>query len=332
MTVQLFHDSFKRDPTLTPQTPTLLVSSCLLGNPVRFDGGHKHDRFITGTLAEHFRLRPVCPELAAGLGTPREPIRLVHTPDDGVRVRATRDGSRDVTEPLQNAARSCATQLDGISGVVLKRGSPTCGMERVKIYTPAGTPYSTGAGVFAAKLHETAPFLPLEEEGRLNDPPLRENFLTRVYVYSRWQALQEEGLSAARLVDFHTRHKLLALAHDQHAYRQLGRLVASAGAHPIEPLAQRYFELLMQALQQQATRRQHTNVLQHILGYLRRRVASDDRQHLGLTIEDYRCGLVPLIVPVTLLKDYFRRCPDAYIARQYYLDPYPSALMLRNAI
>ena len=313
------------------------VSSCLLGEEVRFDGGHKRDRYVQNVLGEYFRLIPVCPEVAVGLGIPRQPIHLAErrqaNGEKAIRVVGVKDDSLDVTQELQDYADQTVGRLGGqISGYILKSKSPSCGMARVKVYSEKGMPGKSGPGAYAERLMERLPNLPVEEEGRLNDDVLRENFIQRVYVYHRWQKLVADGLTPASLVDFHTRHKLMVLAHDQPAYRRLGRLVASAGERPMEQLAQEYETELMQALKQKANRRGHANVLYHLMGYLKMPLDSDDRLEIVDTIEQYRRGKVPLVVPLTLLQHHFRRHPHPYVDQQYYLNPHPKDLMLRNTI
>ena len=307
------------------------ISSCLLGNEVRYDGRHKRDAYVVGTLSEYFDFVPVCPEEAIGLGTPREPIRLVQK-SDGVHVVGVKTVTRDVTEALRAYGEKMARQMTDISGYILKRASPSCGMERVKVYTEAGMPVTTASGKYAEVFMREQPLLPMEEEGRLGDPVLRENFIVRVFVYHRWQTLVAAGLTAQALVDFHTDHKYLIMAHDQNAYREMGRLVAEAGTRDMEALAGDYILALMTALKQRASRRQHVNVLQHLFGYVSRHVDAADRAEMTEIIEHYRQGLVPLIVPITLLKHHFRRHPDPYIERQVYLTPHPKELMLRNLL
>lgn len=307
------------------------ISSCLLGNEVRYDGGHKRDRFIVGTLGDYFEFVPVCPELAIGLGVPRQPIRLRGQPGS-IRVVGVDDDQLDVTDDLRDYGRRMAGELSDISGYILKSKSPSCGMERVKLYADKGAPSSLGVGQYAAAFMETYPELPLEEEGRLCDPVLRENFIERVFAFRRWQDMSHGGVTPKKLIDFHTRHKLAILAHSPHAYRELGRLVAAAGNADIHTLAADYLRLLMTTLKKRATRRQHTNVLQHIQGYLKRELDADDKVELVEVIERYRLGQLPLIVPITLLKHHFRKKPDAYIAGQVYMNPHPPELMLRNLI
>lgn len=307
------------------------VSACLLGAEVRFDGGHKRDRFVDGLLAGYFEFVPVCPEVAIGLGTPRQPIRLVAAAD-GPRAVGTREPGRDVTGALRDYGAKVARDNRDLCGFVFKKGSPSCGMERVRVYNDSGLAQRDGVGLFAAQIMQANPLLPVEEEGRLNDPVLRENFINRVFVYARWQALQAAGLDKAGLVAFHAAHKLLVMAHSNLAYRELGRLVADLDGAPLERLAERYFARLMQALGERATRKRHSNVLYHLLGYLRRQADAGDRADVLDAIEAYRRGEFPLVVPVQLLRHQFRRHPHPYVNRQVYLSPYPAQLMLRNGI
>lgn len=308
------------------------ISACLLGQEVRFDGGHKRDTFITGTLSRYFEFVPVCPELAIGLGVPREPIKLVGTAQD-IRVVGIRHPDLDVTEKLRDYGRHMAGRLNDLCGYIFKARSPSCGMERVKLY-PArgGAPSLRGTGQYAQAFMAFAPLVPAEEEGRLNDPVLRENFLERVFVYRRWRALEADGVSARRLVEFHTRHKFLVLAHGIAAYQELGRLVAGTDRRRAGPAGREYATRLMQVLKKPATRRGHANVLHHFQGYLKRHLDAADKAELREVIEHYRSGHLPLVVPVTLLRHHFRRHPDPYIEQQVYLNPYPAELMLRNLV
>jgi len=307
------------------------ISSCLMGEEVRFDGGHKLDNYITGTLADYFDFIPVCPEVAIGLPIPRPPIRLVRQ-DDGIHVVGVKDPSVDVTDKLHAYGRKIARQLSGISGFILKRASPSCGMERVKVYAPDGCSIDKASGAFAEELMKAQPLLPVEEEGRLGDPGLRENFIMRVFVYHRWQKLLHSRLSAKKLIDFHANHKYLVMAHNQTAYQRMGQLVANAGKENLTVLAQTYLDEMMTALRRPATPRQHVNVLHHLLGYLKNQLDSEDKAEMVEVIEQYRKGIVPLIVPITLLKHHYRRHPNEYIERQVYLTPHPHELMLRNMI
>lgn len=309
------------------------ISSCLLGQEVRFDGGHKRDPFITGVLNKYFDFVAVCPEMAIGLGVPREPIQLIA--DAGqIRVVGTRKRSLDVTEKLRDYGREMARELTAISGYIFKSRSPSCGMERVKLYPGArgGMPSREGVGQYAAAFMDEAPLLPVEEEGRLNDPVLRENFIERVFTYRRWQDHVRQGITAKSLLDFHTRHKFMLLAHSRRDYEELGRFLAGLNKKKIDVVAGTYIKKLMRALTKRATRRSHSNVLQHIQGYLKGQLDKSDKAELVDVIDRYRVGQLPLIVPITLLNHHFRRHPDPYITQQIYLNPHPPELMLRNLI
>jgi uncharacterized protein YbgA (DUF1722 family)/uncharacterized protein YbbK (DUF523 family) len=308
------------------------ISSCLLGQEDRFDGGHKRDRFITDRLAEFVEFLPICPEMAIGLGVPRQPIKLVGTPNSQ-RVIGTRNPDLDVTEDLLRYARQTAGELANICGYIFKSKSPSCGMERVKLYPENGSaPTKDGVGQYASAIMEIMPSLPAEEEGRLNDPLLRENFIERIFVYSRWLNLCSSTLSMARLIDFHTKHKLVVLSRGQRGYKLLGRMIANTERLPLLTLADRYISSLMDILGLPATRRSHSNVLQHIQGYLKDALDGADKEELAETINQYRIGLLPLIVPITLLRHHCRRNPNAYIFDQVYLNPHPPELMLRNSL
>lgn len=306
------------------------ISSCLLGEAVRFDGNHKRNAYLCDVLGRWFEWVPHCPETAVGLGVPREPIHLRRM-DGRVRVVGVRSAGLDVTEALaEQGARFARTQPD-LDGYVLKKDSPSCGMERVRVYDADGAnAVREGVGGFAAALRRAFPHLPMEEEGRLGDPRLRENFVQRVFAHHRWRQLCGRGLRPSALVDFHADHKLLLMAHEPAAYARLGRLVARAGAEPLEPLAANYFADLMSALSTPASPGRHVNVLQHIAGYFRRDLDAADRAELAELIEDFGAGLVPLVVPITLLNHHLRRHPKPYIRRQVYLEPYPPELKLRN--
>lgn len=307
------------------------VSSCLLGHEVRFDSSHKHNRYLTDTLGEYFDFQPFCPEVAIGLGIPRPPIRLVRIADH-IRVRGVNEPDKDVTDELVNYSQQAASQCTNISGYIFKSKSPSCGMERVKVYSEQGNPVDSSSGVYAAGIMQHYPSLPVEEEGRLMDPHLRENFIERVFIYHRWQHYQQLGLTPASLVDFHTRHKFIIQAHDETMYRQLGRLVADAGKGALPGIAEQYITLMMQALKKLATNKTHTNVLQHIMGFIKEDMSAEDKQELLGVIDEYRRQQLPLVVPVTLIKHFLRLYPNDYIAAQYYLQPHPKEFMLRNHI
>jgi uncharacterized protein YbgA (DUF1722 family)/uncharacterized protein YbbK (DUF523 family) len=305
------------------------ISACLLGEQVRFDGGHKRDTFLTETLGPFVEWVPVCPEVESGFGTPREPMRLVRTVD-GVRLLTVKSGV-DVTAPLADFVerRVPALAAEGLSGFVLKKDSPSCGLERVKMYGRGGMATRTGRGLFAGALIEQYPNLPVEEEGRLSDPRLRENFVERLFAYTRLRELFRRRWSVGSLVAFHTAHKLILMAHAPDSYRALGRLTASAQSLPRPELVRRYTDAFMAALRVAATRGRHTNVLQHMAGYFKRQLDRAAREELLGTIEDYRRGLVPLVVPVTLIRHHVRTHRVDYLASQLYLEPYPKELMLR---
>ncbi|MDR9436956.1 MAG: DUF523 and DUF1722 domain-containing protein [Thiohalophilus sp.] len=314
-----------------PHTINIGISSCLLGQEVRYDGGHKRNVFVLNNLSEYFEFVPYCPEVAIGMGIPRPPIRLVRR-DDGVHAVGIQDPDMDKTDELRDYAFEVSGQLSEISGYILKKDSPSCGMERVRVFDHNNVPAKTGSGIYAATLMECLPNLPFEEEGRLMDPVLRENFIERVFVYYRWQQMIKDGLTPSALVDFHSRHKFNVLAHDEPAYRRLGRLVADAGKEHLHSLAGSYIDILMQALKIPATRKRHTNVLMHVMGYLKNSLDGDDKQELLEVLDKYRLGQVPLIVPITLLKHHLRKYPQPYIDQQYYMNPYPEELMLRNSL
>jgi len=313
------------------ERPLIGISSCLLGQKVRYDGTAKRDRWIVEKLGRYVDYQPICPEVAIGLGTPRPPIRLVGTPD-AARVVGVEDPAVDVTHALEDFALNSAAQLGGISGYVFMSKSPSCGMERVKLYNDAGHAEKKGVGAYARVLMQSLPNLPCEEEGRLNDPLLRENFVNRVFAYRRWQSLRGAGLSAKALIDFHARHKYMVMAHSQAAYQRLGRLLSHLKGVDLERVADAYEAEFMVALKRRAGRKRHVNALQHIQGYLKERIDGGDRQELAESIEAYRREEVPLVVPMKLLRHYFRRNPDHYIDQQWYLNPYPESLGLRNAI
>ncbi|WP_417584764.1 YbgA family protein [Nitrincola sp.] len=303
------------------------ISACLLGEQVRFDGGHKQSRYCMDELSRVFHYVPVCPEMAIGMGTPRKTIRLVNYSGE-VRVQAS-DDSFDVTEQLIDYATEKSAELNFLSGYIVCAKSPTCGMERVRLYDgKTGYSEKAGVGVFARRLMETYPLLPIEEDGRLYDLVLRENFITRVFAYHDWHKLLAEGLSRKAIVAFHTRYKYLLMAHHQEQYRQLGRLVANF-TDDLDKDAQNYFTLFMQTLMHHANRRSHTNVLQHIQGFFSDRLTARQKQELKGSIDKYREGLLPLLVPVTLIRHYLNEFEEPFVDQQVYLNPHPEELKLR---
>jgi uncharacterized protein YbgA (DUF1722 family)/uncharacterized protein YbbK (DUF523 family) len=308
------------------------ISSCLLGEEVRYDGGHQKDNYITGVLARHFTWVAVCPEMEVGMGVPREPIRLVGDAA-APRLLGVTSGT-DHTERMNDFARRRVEALrrQGLSGYVLKRASPSCGMERVKVYEENGTAARSGVGLFARVLTEALPVLPVEEEGRLNDARLRDNFITRVFAYRRLAALRESGPRPATIVGFHTAHKYLLLAHSPVAYGRLGRLVAEIKRQPLERWLDHYGDVFMRALHVRATPEKHVNVLQHIMGFFKDRLSAGEKRELLGVIGDYARELVPLVVPITLVNHYVSRFEVAYVRDQVYLRPHPKELMLRNHV
>ncbi|MEH6565620.1 MAG: DUF523 and DUF1722 domain-containing protein [Halopseudomonas sp.] len=308
------------------------ISQCLIGDAVRFNASHKHSRLCTEQLGSLFTLIPFCPEVAVGLSTPRAPIRLVGDPA-APRVLGSKDPSLDLTVPLQHYAEQVTQRHPELCGFILMQKSPSCGMERVKVYRDNGHPATgTGSGAFAARLMARNPLLPVEEEGRLHDPVLCENFVTRVIVFAEWRELEHRGITPSRLLAFHARHKYLAMAHQQLQYRQLGPLLADLRQQDVQKVAERYFTLLMQCLKTPANRGGHSNALQHLAGHFKRVLSPHERQELSHLIDDYRRGQVPLVVPITLLKHHLLNHPDSYLGEQAYLQPHPAELSLRNAI
>ena len=308
------------------------ISRCLLGEEVRFDGGHKRDTFLTEVLGRYVEWVPVCPEVEAGLGTPREAMRLVGDPQDPrlVTIKSVTDHTRALEMMTKNRIEELK-ELD-LSGYVFKKGSPSCGIERVRIYNKHGRPSRNGVGLFARAFIEQFPLIPVEEEGRLCDPTLRENFIERVFCYRRWQELVQSGVTRQALVQFHTIHKYLLLAHHPQQCEVLGRLIGQAHQHRPKELAHRYGKLFMKALAVKATVRKHVNVLQHILGYFKERLGAHEKAELLGLIGDYHHGLTPLIVPLTLIKHYVQIFDVTYILDQVYLNPYPKEIMLRNHV
>jgi uncharacterized protein YbgA (DUF1722 family)/uncharacterized protein YbbK (DUF523 family) len=317
---------------MTPAPLRLGISRCLLGDEVRFDGGHKKDNFLTEVLGRHVEWIPVCPELEAGLGTPREAMRLVGD-SQHPRLVTVKSGI-DHTHAVEKMTAYRIQELEelDLSGYVFKKDSPSCGMERVRIYNDHGIPDRNGVGLFARAFIEQFPLIPVEEEGRLRDPTLRENFIERVFCYRRWQDLVQSGVTRQALVQFHTIHKYLLLAHHPQQYQALGRLVGQAHQHRPKELAHRYGELFMKALAVKATVRKHVNVLQHILGYFKERLGAHEKAELLGVIGDYHHRLTPLVVPLTLIKHYVQIFDVGYVRDQVYLNPHPKELMLRNHV
>ena len=308
------------------------ISSCLLGNRVRYDGGHKLDYFLRDTLGRYVDFLPVCPEVACGLGIPRESMRLVGTADSP-RLVTTRSGI-DHTERMHAWAAEFLPQLEkeNLCGFIFKKDSPSSGLQRVKVYTGAGPPSKAGSGIFARAFTEYFPRIPVEEEGRLCDPKLRENFIEAIFALYRWRTLLADTMRLGRLVAFHTREKLMLLAHSPVLYRELGLLVAQGKRKPLNVLYDEYESLFVKALQLKTTPAKHINVLQHILGYFKKQLTAAEKQELLEILDHYRAGHLPLIVPITLVNHYMRRYEQTYLSQQSYLNPHPLELQLRNHV
>jgi uncharacterized protein YbgA (DUF1722 family)/uncharacterized protein YbbK (DUF523 family) len=308
------------------------ISACLLGQKVRYNGGHTEDRFITRTLGNYFEWVPVCPEVEVGLGTPRETIQLVRL--SGEIALQTSTTKVDLTSRMRSYARRRVKELanEDLSGFILKRSSPSCGMERVKVHQEKGPAKREGRGLFAEALLHRFPNLPVEEEGRLCDPRLRENWVERVFAYQAVKQLWQGRWRIGDLVAFHTRYKLLLLAHSEQEHRQLGRLVAAAKSLPRNGLRQSYETAFMSAMKKIATTRKNVNVLQHMLGFFKQQLDPASRAELLSHIEDYRQRLVPLVVPLALIRHYVRLYDVEYLRDQAYLNPHPKELALRNHV
>jgi len=308
------------------------VSTCLMGEPVRYDGGHAQDRYVTDTLGRYVKLVPVCPEMGAGFGVPREPIRLVGDPASP-RLK-TVNTNRDLTNSMMIWARKRVRELEGedLSGFIFKSKSPSCGMERVKVYDKTGRPVRKGTGLFAREFMAHFPLLPVEEDARFHDPRLRKNFIERIFTLQRWRDTRAGRKSVKKLTTFHAAHKLLILSHSTRYSREMGRLVTRAKGKKIAEVYARYESLLMEALRLRATVNKNTNALQHMMGYFRHRLAPDEKQELLEVIRDYHDQLLPLIVPVTLFKHYARKYEQPWLETQFYLSPHPLELKLRNHV
>ena len=315
-----------------PDKIKLGISSCLLGNNVRYDGGHAWDRFLTDTLGQYVAYVPVCPEVECGFSIPREALRLVGSPD-APRLVTVKSG-QDHTGRMLTWARGKVEELEKeqLCGFIFKSKSPSSGMERVKIYDEHGVPAKKGVGLFARSFMEHFPLLPAEDEGRLHDPVLRENFIERIFTCQRWREVVQQKKSIGALVAFHTRHKLLILSHSPKHYQAMGKLVAAAQKNALSSLYDQYQTMLMEALRIKATASKHSNVLQHMMGYFKAELSADEKQELLETIDRYRRGMLPLIVPVTLISHYVRKYDQPYLKDQYYLNPHPIELQLRNHV
>ena len=316
-----------------PELARILVSACLLGEKVRYDGGDKRDPFLSEALGPHVEWVRVCPEVDCGLPVPREAMRLVGDPERP-RLVTGRSGI-DHTERMERWAKARLDELSGVGlcGYICKKDSPSSGMERVKVYGAGdGIPARAGSGVFTRMFMARFPRIPVEEEGRLADPVLREMFVERVFCLRRFRDLLARPLSRGALVDFHTDHKLLLLSHDRRRYGEMGRLVAGAKTLSVDALYRKYEEIFMATLAHKATPKKCADVLSHMMGYFRKMLSTAEKQEMIEVIDQYRLRLVPLVVPVTLIRHYVRKYDVAYLARQRFLNPHPVELMLRNHV
>jgi uncharacterized protein YbgA (DUF1722 family)/uncharacterized protein YbbK (DUF523 family) len=303
-----------------------------LGENVRYDGGHKLDRFLADTLGQYVEYVPVCPEVECGLPVPREPMH--QEGDPGSPRLVTTHTKKDMTDRMVRWAnkRVVALEIEGLCGFIFKSNSPSSGMERVKVYNEKGMPVKKGVGMFARIFMEHFPLLPAEDEGRLHDPKLRDNFIERIFALKRWREVLERKESRGSVVDFHTRHKLLILSHSPKHYQTMGKLVAKAKDLPLKELYQKYQTLLMESLSLKTSPKKNANVLQHMMGYFREQLSADEKKELLKVIEVYRKGHTPLIVPITLIQHYVRKYDQPYLKQQVYLNRHPLELQLRNHV
>jgi uncharacterized protein YbgA (DUF1722 family)/uncharacterized protein YbbK (DUF523 family) len=308
------------------------ISSCLLGNAVRWNAGHKLDRYLTNTLGQFVEYVPVCPEVEAGFGVPRESFRLVGDPENPRLM--TFKSKRDCTDQMNRWAQKRVKELEkeDLCGFIFKSDSPSSGMIRVKVYSPKGMPEKKGVGMFARAFMDHFPLIPVEDDGRLHDPAIRENFIERIFTLKRWRDSIKKKRSLGNLVNFHTNHKLLILSHSQKHYRLMGKLVAGGKKMPAPELYDQYERLLMEALALKTTNQKNSNVLQHLMGYFKKQLSADEKQELLEVFGQYRQGFVPLIVPLTLINHYVRKYDQPYLKMQMYLNPHPVELKLRTHV
>ena len=308
------------------------ISTCLLGENVRYDGGHKLDRFLTDTLGQYVEYVPVCPEVECGLPIPREAMHL-EGDLDSPRLMTIRT-QQDMTDRMVQWAQKRVTELEkaGLCGFIFKSDSPSSGMERVKVYNDKGMPVKKGVGIFARIFMNYFPLLPVQDEGRLHDPGLRENFIERIFTLKRWREVLARKESRGNVVDFHTKHKLLILSHSPKHYQAMGKLVARAKDLTLKELYRQYQTLLTESLELKTTPKKNANVLQHMMGYFKEQLSADEKQELLEVIDHYRQEYIPLIVPITLIQHYVRKYNQPYLKQQVYLNPHPLELQLRNHV
>ncbi len=313
-------------------TVRLGISSCLLGEEVRWNGGHTRDNFLTDTLGQYVEWVPVCPEEEVGMGVPRERVRLVGDPDEPRMVGI--ESGEDWTDRMLEYARNRLDELkdEHLHGYILKKGSPSCSFQTMHVLGEDGDPVGESRGLFARELLKEMALLPVEDEGRLHDPDLRENFIERVFAYKRWQDLLRSNPEPGDLVAFHTAHKMTLMAHHPDANRKLGQIVSDAGSGDLDQRLDDYGTKFMETMEIQTTRGRQANVLDHLQGYVSEHLTADEKQELVEEIDKYREGTTPLIVPVTLIKHHFRKHPVDWVMQQTYLSPYPEELSLRNHV
>lgn len=307
------------------------ISSCLMGENVRFNGGHTRSRFCIDHLSKVFVFSAYCPEVAIGLGVPREPIRMVGDAESP-RVVSTKDESLDYTDDLYDYGRKIAQESQHLCGYILMKKSPSCGFSSAKIYQGTQSIMGKHSGMFTRGLMDESPLLPVEEDGRLNDAGLRENFIARVYAFYDWKTTMSDKPILRNLIAFHSRYKYMLMAHNQQVYRSLGQFVAKVRKVDVEESAQVYIKAFMSGIAKPASKENHVNTLYHLLGYLRETVEGEVRQELAKEIESYRTGAVNLSVPVAMLRHYLKLYGSDYVNQQAYLEPHSYDLGLRNAI
>ena len=308
------------------------ISSCILGNPVRWNAGHKLDKYLTHTLGQFVEYVPVCPEVEVGLGVPRESMRLVGDPESPRLI--TFKSKTDHTDKMVNWTRKRvkALEKENLFGFIFKSDSPSSGMIRVKVYNDKGMPHKVGVGIFAREFMHHFPLIPVEDDGRLNNPQIRENFIVQIFTMKRWRDILTGKRSMGKLVDFHTRNKLLLLSHSQKHYRLMGKLVAEGKKLSLKALYGQYEQLMMDTLELKTTVKKNVNVLQHLMGYFKKQLSADEKQELLEILGQYRKELVPLIVPITLINHYVRKYEQPYLRQQTYLNPHPMELKLRTHV
>jgi uncharacterized protein YbgA (DUF1722 family)/uncharacterized protein YbbK (DUF523 family) len=305
------------------------ISTCLTGENVRWNGGHARDRYLTDTLGLYVNYVPVCPEVECGMGVPRETLHLEGDPDNPRLV--TSRTNIDHTDRMNKWARQRVKALskEDLCGFIFKKKSPSSGLFNVAVRNDRGIPQHNGQGLFARAFTTHFPLIPVEEEGRLHDPKLRETFIEQIFTLKRWRETLGKRKSVSRLVDFHSRHKLLIMSHSPNRARMMGKLAAGGKSPDMIDRFDRYEALLMEALRLKTTLKKNINVLQHIMGYFKKDLSSDEKKELLDIFDQYLRGFVPLIVPVTLLNHYVRKYDQPYLEKQIYLNPHPLELKLR---